>query len=431
MKRSGRRHRQPNMPAGKALKTWFTARNLVVGVVAGGLAFLAAGHSLAQVSKRQVLDLGPLGQHNSGPLRSVVNDTKLGQPIKKPAEAVRAARATLAFAPLNPSALSLIGLVKEQRRDAAGARRAMETAVRISRRDPVAQLWLGQQAVKGGDLTQVLSRFDLVMRTQPVARPLVFDALGQTLATPEMRREIQPYLRQSNDWFEGFALAAAEKPDTSLGFAETLLLQRRPLPDSAPLRNAYASIVRQLAAQRRYATIKQLFPRLPAAPMGALQSATLPKAGSADYAPATWWFVTNPSVGSSLNGQGADQLLEIYAANGASGLAARKLLMLPSGQYSARWQIVENSTNPDAQLRFAISCTGSADDRLMAEAVKSADKPDPQGAPLPTTAGRLSFEVPETGCSVLYFDVRANGGRNRDEARWLVDSISIVPSKSR
>lgn len=428
MVRVGRRKGTRASERAAAIRQFLTPRYFAAAVLAFGLAFVAGAHSLAQATKRPILSIGPIGQYANGRLAQVAGNVRLGEPIRNPDQVAAAARETMALAPLNAPAASLIGLSLAQKGDKAGALKAMTVAIRITRRDPTAQLWLGQEAIlKGDNLAQILSRYDLILRTQARVRPAMFTAMAQTLVDAKVRGAMKSYVRADNEWFEGFALAAAEKPATSVGFAQTLLLQTSALPDSVPLRNAYASIVRQIVAERRFDLARQLYPRLPATQPGVLQSAALPRENAAEYAPATWWLVTEPGVGSLMTGRGAGQALELYAANGAGGIAARKMLFLRPGAHRVQWRLLENSTNPGAQMRVVASCADTTGDRVIAEGVVNARVPANGEDIGPSVTAFMDFAVADTGCPALFLDIRTTGGKSRDESRWLLSDMSVAP----
>lgn len=410
------------------VKQWLRPRYFVATMLALGLAFAAGAHSLAQATEGTILTLGPVGQYANGGLVQVAGNVRFGEPIRNPDRIVAAARDAIALVPLNAYAASFIGLSLDQKGDTDGARKAMNVAILITRRDPTAQLWLGQEAIKrGDDLDGILRRYDLVMRTVPAARPAMLAAISQMLGNAQMRGALKPYIRADNKWFEGFALIAAEKPVSAVGFARMLLLPSKPLPDSAPLRNAYASTLRQVAAERRYGLMDQLYPRLPGAPKGALQSAALQREKVAEYPPATWWLVTEPELGSSVTGRGADQQLELYAANGTGGIAARKILLLQPGIYRLSWRLEENSNNPGAQIRVVVSCADASGDRVIASHADEA-RPLKNGEDVgPALTSRMQFTVATTDCKALWLDIQTTGGKSRDESRWLLSGMSVAP----
>jgi hypothetical protein len=411
-----------------AVRRTLRPRHFAVTVLALSLAFIAGAHSLAQATDRTVLALGPIGQHANGLLAVVADDAGIGRVIRNPDQIVAAARKTLAVAPLNASAASLIGLVLDQKGDKEGARQAMNAAIQITRRDPTAQLWLGRESfLKGENLGQILRRYDMVLRTQPGAQTAMFAAMSETLADARMRDALQPYVRPDNIWFEGFALNAAEKPETAVGLAKLLLQQTKPLPDTPSLRRAYAATILQIAAERQFEIMKRLYRRLPGSQKDALQSAALPQGDRMEYPPATWVFVTDPGVGSSLKDHSVDRQLELYAANEIGGIAARKLLLLLPGKYQLSWRLDENSDNPGSQIRILISCADSSGDRVIAESAVDA-RPFVDGQNISSSRSlRMDFSVANTKCPALWLDIRTTGGNSRNESRWVLSKLRILP----
>lgn len=429
-----RRSRRPGTKANarvQAIKHLLQPRYVVSAFLASGLAFLAGAHSLAQVTKRTVITVGAVGQHANGRLFQAAGSVRFGQKIQNPDQVISAARQTMAIAPLSAASASLIGLALDQKGNKVDARKAMNVAIQITRRDPTAQLWLGQEAIaKGEDLELIMRRFDLIMRTQPQVRPSMFAALAQTLVNNKMRGALEPYVRDDNAWFEGFALTAAEKSSSAVGFARLLLQQSNALPDSVSLRHAYASTLRQVVAERQFQLAGRLYGRLPDAQRDGLQTAAFPNQRRAEYPPATWWLVTEPGIGSSMSGSGVDRALEVYAANGAGGLAARKLLLLRPGAYHVRWRLFESSNNPGARIRVSASCADATGDRLIAERSIDVVPPENLTDVNPAVTAHMDFTVPTAGCLAVWLDIRPQGGKGRDESRWLLSNMSIAPLRA-
>jgi len=405
-----------------------TPRGVGIAVVGLAFAFVSTSHSLAQIFERPVLELGPIGQHSNGKLASIAKGARSVDDVRRPADAMRRARETMRFAPMNAAAPRTAGMVFSKAGKKREAERAMLAAVRLTRRDGTAQLWLANAAIARRDLPQVLHRYDLIMRTHPAASPPMYDTLARTLADPVMRKEMKRFVSLDTPWFESFASSAAASPANAKSLAR-LFLQTPKLPDSAPMRNVYAAVMGQLGAERQYALVEGLYPRLPGAQRGALGKVELPSDEGTEYPPVAWARVTDGSYGAAIVGGGKDRLMELYVSSGAGGVAARKLLVLRPGAYNLHWRAVDGPGEVDAEVRAIVSCADAkgaesviAEKLIRSPIDRGGEEPDP-------VSGDLAFTVPAANCPAVLLDLRVGSGASREEARWLFDRLSLAPLK--
>lgn len=391
--------------------------------IAVALAFLSTSHSLAQIQERKVLALAPLGQHVNGLLPVQRRDRPTAN--MTPAAARARAGAIGQLAPLSPAGPRIVGSALATNGRKLDAKKAMEAAVRLSRREGTAQLWLADEAISRGDLPQVLARYDVIMRTHPAASPQLYAALARTLVDPTMRREMTRFVSTDTPWFEGFAVAAAGTAANAEPLAK-LFMASPALPDTMPMRNVYRAVLEQLGATRKYALVVSLYDRLPGAQPGRLRTVELPRDDQTQYPPVDWALVSEGGLGAAIVGKGADRLLETYVSTGAGGIAARRILLLRPGAYALRWRVIDGPDGVDAEARAIISCTDtSGTEKILADTViepplQRADvDPDP-------VSGQLRFQVPGANCPVVLASIRVGSGSTRDEASWLFDRLSLA-----
>jgi hypothetical protein len=392
-------------------------------IAAVALAFLSASHSLAQIQERKVLALAPLGQHVGGLLPRPGKDRRAA--LMSPAKARATASAIAQLAPLSPAGPRIVGSALASSGRDRDAKKAMEAAVRLSRREGTAQLWLADEAISRGDLPQVLSRYDVIMRTHPAASPQLYAALARTLVDPTMRREMTRFVSKDTPWFEGFAVAAAGTAANAEPLAK-LFMASPTLPDTVPMRTVYRAVLEQLGATRKYALVASLYDRLPGAQPGRLRTVELPRDDQTQYPPVDWALVSEGGLGAAIVGKGADRLLETYVSTGAGGVAARRILLLRPGSYALRWRVIDGPDGVDAEARAIISCTdASGAEKILADSVIEPPLQRADGDPDPVS-GQLRFNVPAAQCPVVLASIRVGSGSTRDEASWLFDRLSLA-----
>lgn len=424
---AGRSHMRRRGHAQAALhRPRITVRGILLTMGAAGLALVSTSHSLAQLTERNLLtELGPIGKHQNGALVPVVSRMAQQRGLGSPDRALALSRETVTVAPLNPAAVRTAGLAFAEIGREAQARRAMETAIALSRREGVAHLWLINEAVERREISDILVHYDAVMRTLPAgARPLQLN-LARTLAAPQMRREMSRHVSADTPWFESFAAVAVEKTSTAIGFAR-LLDESRAVPDSSDLREVYAAVVTTLAQQRQFALLERLYPRLPGSRAVDLTTMTLPAPRATPYPPANWLLQAGGSYGGSSVGSGNEAAMELYAASGAGGVAASKLLILNPGRYAVSWRMIEAPEAADAAARLQVRCASDDDERQIAEVAM----PEPRRVEASVAgsrqgrSARVIFDVLRD-CAALFVDMRVSGGTDRDESRWLIDRLSV------
>lgn len=396
---------------------------LLAVVAASALAFLSGSHSLAQIQERKILTIAPIGQHVQGILPRRRDGRALAS--LAPAAARAKAEAIAILAPLSPAGPRIVGNALAAAGRTGDARKAMEAATRLSRREGTAQLWLADEAISRGDLPQLLERYDIIMRTHPAASPQLYDALARTLVDPTMRREMTQFVSAETPWFEGFAIATAGTAANADPLAR-LFAASPTLPDTQPMRNVYRAVLEQLGATRKYMLIASLYRRLPGAQLDRLQNLELPRDDQTQYPPVDWAMVNEGGLGAAIVGKGPDRLMEAYVSTGAGGIAARRMLLLRPGTYALRWRVIEGPEFNDTEARAIISCAdASGAERAVADGVIAPPARRSDGDPDPVS-GQLRFVVPDVNCNVVLASIRVGSGAARDEVSWLFDRLSLA-----
>lgn len=131
-----------------------------------------------------------------------------------------AIRSTLRFQPLNPQVLALLGVSAAGPDGTSPATdRLMKLADRISRREPLSQIWMIETASAADDVPGAVRHYHTVLSTNPGLYGTLIPILATAIDYPEVQSSLRPYLRGEPVWKRSFLDYAATnaKLDSYLG----------------------------------------------------------------------------------------------------------------------------------------------------------------------------------------------------------------------
>lgn len=146
---------------------------------------------------------------------------------------VDAVRLTLRSMPLNASALSLLGASAAGPTDTGlKADHFMRIAERVTRRDPLSQIWALEASSAAGDVQGAVAHYNALLSTNPGLSEVLFRVLTPALDFPEIQTALRPYLMRQAIWMPAFVAFAAEngKVDSLLGMIGQSYASLRPKP---------------------------------------------------------------------------------------------------------------------------------------------------------------------------------------------------------
>lgn len=148
------------------------------------------------------------------------------------AEAIRDhALAVLRVEPLNATAMRLLGEVAD---GPEASRALMKAAVRHSRREAIALVWLLNDSIVQGDAAEALAYADTLLRTTPALTPLVMSFLGQVIGDETGRQLLAAQLGSGPPWRKAFFNALPRiAPSTDASQALLVAVARTPEPPSS------------------------------------------------------------------------------------------------------------------------------------------------------------------------------------------------------
>lgn len=336
---------------------------------------------------------------------------------------IKMGRQGLLNAPLSPRALWFIGLEREARGDRAGARGALETAEKLTRREGSVQIWLAGDALRRGDVNPGLRHFDIVLRTNPATAQEILPRLSMAALAPDGRAALKPYMRADNPWISQFLLVAVDRLPRAAPMGLLLSEKGISLPDTPMAREAYSALTRRLAAENSYDVFGRVYPKLPGAEAASLKGLGLSylMTTGRGYAPAIWDLGTSSDRGGapvSLDAKGVG--IEFFAAPSTVGIAGSKLMMR-GDRRALRWAVVDRTVNSDATARWIATCVGAKGDGASRSSNDLTRLP--VGKP-------FQFDLP-ANCPMIRLDFRFSGGTGRQSSSIIVGDLALVAGPER
>lgn len=109
-------------------------------------------------------------------------------------------RAAVVSSPLNRSLVRFVGIQADLRSDPMRAFAAMSLSSKLSRRDPVTQMWLGEFALRRNSGQDALLHFHTAMTIRPELQVILIRKIGPLLEGRDGLSLLQPYLSSRTTW---------------------------------------------------------------------------------------------------------------------------------------------------------------------------------------------------------------------------------------
>jgi hypothetical protein len=328
-------------------------------------------------------------------------------------------RKALVHAPLSGRSLWLVGMGHDLAGRPAAAARAMNQAVRISRRDSAVQLWLGTQRLQRSEVAPALRHFDLMIRANRDAAGVIIPRMAQVIRSPEGRRFLRPYIRSNNGWAVDLLRNAVETLPTSAPIAALLIERKKPAPKIDGAAEVYARLVERLVEESSYREALTLFPLLPDARRETLTTVEGLIDGKVDaaYPPFAWKFPIGTAQGGAFVGTDAEVGLDLFADAGTVGVAATKLVT-PVGKNRLTWTVDERTANLQSEAHWVATCLmgKGVGDRVQSVDLLSNRVPLDQ---------KFSLALPDH-CELVRLDLRMAGGIGQSGSNLIISRLSLI-----
>jgi hypothetical protein len=254
--------------------------------------------------------------------------------------------------PFASGALTLIGIARDQRGDAANATRIVASAHALDKRQLVANAWLINRYGTAGRDREVLALLDEALKVRPELSDRYMPAFAQALQNSETVPVFQTLLSRHPAWEGDFWSAVA--------------LNRAALPNGEVLRS------RLLASHHDLDSVDAMLMRayiqagrLDLAVSSGKNLPTLPEDGdnmirNSSFSrtpilpPLDWELMNDGRISTTVDE--ASGRLEISALPGAGGVAARQLIALPPGNYALLVKLGQQALSSGSDVTAHLYC---------------------------------------------------------------------------
>ncbi|MBS0409745.1 MAG: hypothetical protein JSR86_07505 [Proteobacteria bacterium] len=333
--------------------------------------------------------------------------------------AERLALASLRRSPLNAPALRVLGEVAKARGDPGRAQALFQAAARWSRRDTVTNASLLDEALRRGDVVEVMRRADIILRYAPEVSSAVFPPLAQMAADPRFQPALARQLATRPAWRPAFLTYLGQK--AAPGVAVEVMA--RMADDKAPPTDAEVTpLLSRMVDQQRYLDAfvawQQFLPATAGRMRGNVRDGDFDGVAGAppfgwdlrDSSGATAQIQQGPSAGS------AGSALKVSYDGVSTAAPARQLLVLGQGAYRLTVRTYVSAPRTSTHLAWTVTC---AEDARPLGATP--DIPLEPGWNVVTA----DFQVPAGDCDGQWLTLQAVPGERTDDVELWFDGVDI------
>lgn len=345
----------------------------------------------------------------------------VANPEKPPSEVARLARQSLHSQALNPRALRLLGYVHSQEdKTDSKAEELIDLAVRLSRREPGAQLWLVQRAALQNDLPSAIKHIDILLRAHPNSEAVVFPVLIRGVADPRFRRLFQGYMRNSTPWVDSF-LAFAVANTTDLPSLVAMIDEAGGFPDGEGSAAQSRRLMGRLSEAEQFDALERIYMLMPGATASRLRSTELDAGDVGEqFGIAGWQSFDGADAGAAVvrqRGQSRPQMM-LYANSSITRSVASKLLYLRPGTYQLSTNVADIQADQGGGLSWQLRCPTSPQNYR------------PSTGRLDAKQTTVMLTVPPS-CPIQFLDLVASGGQGQSGLDATITSIRLTTAGHR
>jgi hypothetical protein len=318
---------------------------------------------------------------------------------------------------INPRALRQMGLALDVERKPEQAKGLLALASRLTRRDVGTELWHIEAAAAAGNVQAALTHYNFALLTNPEsAKKALFPSLAVALDDSEIRTALIPLFRSNPEWLMDFMSYAISPAGKAEPLAQTIVASGS-LKASKENAAIESLLIARLVDQKNFETAKQFYLSLNGVDRGLISSPTLKNlTQNARYAPIGWKLESAPGVGATADEQGKTPHIALYAAPGASGLAAQKLLFLAKGSYTLTYELSSVAINSAGSASLSVECLSQATSRPILKQDIISSKTG--------QIMRASFVV-DASCPAQSLKFVLAGGEGEAETNFSIGTMSI------
>lgn len=403
-----------------SLPLWRTTLIGVATLVAAALVAAAtASLVLTSTAPALAVQLGPWNAEAKGKLAAWL---LLADDPGATAKAWSMARTAILRSPGNANALATFGALATARGYNGLADSTMHYAERLSRHNRVAELYLIERAVQGGDVPAVLLHYDHALSTSREIMPVLLPVLSAAAAEPPVLAALVERLKRRPIWsveFARFFVGHGRDPARTLPALLPVLALN---PADEAQRVILSAAMGRLIDAGAYSAAVTTFDRT----FGVRRLSHPVWNGDfsrrAAVAPIDWSLHDEPGLSGVVQereGAGvSDNALFVMADSEHSGEVARQLLLLSPGSY--RLTALAGDVDAASPPSITVVCVGKSGASLAVAAV-----------PVAPVGGRriaAGLRVP-TNCPAQWLIVGVTPADARSDTPAWIDNIAITPDR--
>lgn len=277
--------------------------------------------------------------------------------------------AALRREPFATSALTLLGIARDQRGDKEGATRLVAAAHALDKRQLVANAWLINRYGTTGRDREVLGLLDEALKIRPELSQQYMPAFAQALQNPETVSAFEVLLRNHPAWEKDFWQAVAGN-DGALPNAE--VLRGRILAGPENLGDVDQTLIAAFIRVGRLDLALSYAKSLPALPDDRDNLVRNSSFAEESVLPPLDWDLTSDGRVSAAIDQSLGTL-ELSALPGTGGVIARQLIAMQPGSYSLLVKLGQQALSAGSDITVRVACAekgiagASLDERLSGD----------------------------------------------------------------
>jgi len=329
---------------------------LIAGVV---LTMAATLDSLSRVMRAKVPAVAvSLPMEHQAQLAVLDRSFSVKPQLSDPDLARALALQALRSEPLDTRALRTLAFARDPKALSMQSQTLAELGDRITRRDFFNQLILLQGEAHRHDPARAMRHFDAVLRIYPGSRPVVFALLNKGLSDPIIRHEVTRYLIEKSVWILDFVDYAGTTGNNS-GLAADMVLAAGVRAPRAELEAMGPALLTRLLQNGEYNRALRLLSALPGGSKNLVDHTEWTAASTGNrFGLFAWQLVSEATKSGNFGGnaKAPQSSLYVYAAPGAQGPVATKILYLAHGAHIMRQTAEDRQSSAGDSVKWQMRC---------------------------------------------------------------------------
>jgi hypothetical protein len=266
----------------------------------------------------------------------------------------RLAGQALSQDPTAVKAINVLAFQAQLRGNGTAADRAFAYAARLSRRELGPQIWAIEDAVNRGDIDAALDHYDIALRTQADAQPMLFPTLAAALAERRIADRLARILRAGPVWgseFVDYAATNGKEPEGGLSLFKALRTGGVAISN-----DQMAGIVNGLIAAGKVDLAWTTYAQMrPGADRRISRDANF--ALNADVRTAFDWRASDdPGLSAAILRTARAGMIDFSLPPGAGGIVVRQVQLLPPGHYRLEGHSMSVKQPDQSRPYWSLTC---------------------------------------------------------------------------